>query len=188
MRVRIGRTLADKDHEDGERVFRQDEIVLFDRPVVILGDPGLGKSILAEELGEQPGMKFVRAGKFVVEDDPRSMIADGERPIIDGLDEIASAAPGGAVVEVLRQLSRLGNPSFILTCRAADWRGGVDRIGIEDLYGDEPVTLHLRPFDKDDARTFILHKKFRRSTRPLSWSTSNAVESSRFTEIPLPFE
>ena len=102
---------------------------------MILGDPGLGKSILAEELGEQPGMKFVRAGNFVVEDDPRSMIADGERPIIDGLDEIASAAPGGAVVEVLR-LKSIRHACPWLHHLFADGgyagpklRGALDRIG-----------------------------------------------------------
>ena len=88
-------------------------------------------------------------------DNPRSLVADNERPVIDGLDEIASAVPGGAVVDVLKQLSKLGNPSFILTCRAADWRGAADRIRIEDHYGDEPMLLHLQPFDQDDARAFL---------------------------------
>lgn len=38
MSVSTGRTLVDKDREGGGLVFRQDEIVLFDRPVSIPGD------------------------------------------------------------------------------------------------------------------------------------------------------
>ncbi len=155
MRAKIERTLAREDSEGRRTVVRPGELTSLAQPVVILGDPGLGKSVLAEQLGQQPGLKFVRAGSFASHDNPRSLLADNERPVIDGLDEIASAAPGGAVVDVLKQLSKLGNPSFILTCRAADWRGGADRIRIEDHYGDEPMLLHLQPFDQDDARAFL---------------------------------
>ena len=111
--------------------------------------------MLTRWLGEQPGMKFVRASTFVRAANPANSVAGTERIIVDGLDEIASAAPGGAVDAVLKQLSAIGNPPFVLSCRAADWLGAADRVKIGDDYDAAPVLLHLRPFTEDDARAFL---------------------------------
>ena len=134
----IKRNLAYEDHKQERKVIDQSEIAAFHEPVVILGDPGLGKSFLTRELGEWPRMKYIRAGTFVREANPDSLIGGDDRIIIDGLDEIASSAAGGAVEAVLRQLSAAGNPPFILSCREADWLGATDRIKIEDDYADTP--------------------------------------------------
>jgi len=155
MRTRIERTLVYEDHDGARTVIRQGEIVSLNRPVVILGDPGLGKSVLAEQLGERSGIQFVCASSFVSHDNPRSLLAVDNCPVIDGLDEIASVTPGAAVVDVLKQLSKLGNPSFILTCRAADWRGAADRVRILAHYGAEPALLHLQPFGRNDAHEYL---------------------------------
>ena len=135
MPTNIKRLLAHEGCEQGSELIAQDEIASFAQPVVILGDPGLGKSMLTRALGEQPGMRYVRAGTFKRTAKPDSLIAEGERIIVDGLDEIASAAPGSAVDSVLEKLSMMDKPSFILSCREADWMGAADRIKIEDDYG-----------------------------------------------------
>ena len=155
MSARIERTLTRERQDGGQSVFRQEGILSFRKPIVILGDPGLGKTVLTQWLGEQPGMKYVRAGTFVRAARPANSAAGIERIVVDGLDEIASAAPGGAVDAVLKQLSAIGNPPFVLSCRTADWLGAADRVKIEDDYGAAPVLLHLRPFTEDDARAFL---------------------------------
>ena len=155
MAARIERTLTHERQDGGQTVIRQDGILSFRDPLVILGDPGLGKTVLTQWLGEQPGMKFIRAGAFVRAANPSNSVAGTERIVVDGLDEIASAAPGGAVDGVLKQLSAIGNPPFVLSCRAADWLGAADRMKIGDDYGAAPVLLHLRPFTEDDARAFL---------------------------------
>ena len=155
MAARIERTLTHERQDGGQTVIHQDGILSFRDPVVILGDPGLGKTVLTQWLGEQPGMKFVRAGTFVRAANPSNSVAGTERIVVDGLDEIASAAPGSAIDTVLKQLSAIGNPPFVLSCRVADWLGAADRVKIEDDYGAAPVLLHLRPFTEDDARAFL---------------------------------
>ena len=155
MAARIERTLRHERQDGRQTVIRQDGILSFRDPVVILGDPGLGKTVLTRWLGERPGMKYVRAGTFVRAANPSNSVAGTERIVVDGLDEFASAAPGGAVDAVLKQLSAIGNPPFVLSCRAADWLGAADRVKIEDDYGVAPALLHLRPFTEDDARAFL---------------------------------
>ena len=151
----ISRSLTYDDERQQQRVIGQEDIAAIADPVVILGDPGMGKSVLTRSLGERPDMTHCPAGRFVRTARPEALIAQGETIIVDGLDEIASSTPGGAVDTVLRQLSIMGNPPFVLTCREADWHGAADRIRIEDDYGAAPLLLHLLPFSYDDARLFL---------------------------------
>ncbi len=131
-------------------------IAAIAKPIVILGDPGLGKSVLTDKLGRQGANRYVRAGSFVRSKSPsRFLPQPGGRLIIDGLDEVASAALGGGVDIVLEQLSAIGNPPFILSSREADWRGASARIRIEDDYGEAVSVLHLEPFNGADADAFL---------------------------------
>lgn len=136
-------------------IIDQAAILDLDGPVVILGDPGLGKSVLAEAIGRQTGFVYVRAASFVRNAQPERLIPNGECLVIDGLDEIASATVGGGVDAILGQLSNLGYPRFILSSREVDWRGATDRIKIEDDYGRPAILLHLLAFDRDDATLFL---------------------------------
>ena len=152
---KIERTLVYTDDDGQRHEIRQDKIADLTQPVVILGDPGLGKTELAKVLSESPGMTYVRAGTFERHPNPASLIEDRKRIIIDGADEVASAASDGVVDKVLRKLLGMGCPPFILSCRAADWKGVVDLEKIKDDYGDAPILLHLRPFSRDDAAAFL---------------------------------
>lgn len=153
MPTGISRRLSFRNAAGEREVIAQDAIGAIAEPVIILGDPGSGKSVLTRALGEPDGFVYFRAGAFV-----RSAAIDlpeGCRIIIDGLDEIASTALGGGVDAVLARLSTMGAPPFILSCREADWRGASDRIKIEDDYAALPRVLHLEPFDRDDAVVFL---------------------------------
>ena len=124
--------------------------------IVILGDPGLGKTFLMERLGSGGNNRYVRAGTFARSKAPDQFSPKtGGRLVVDGLDEIASAATGGGLDAVLGHLSALGNPPVILSSREADWLGSASRVRIEDDYGTPVSILHLQPFDRDDARAFL---------------------------------
>ena len=134
----------------------QAELLALKAPVVILGDPGLGKSVLTSAIGSEGANIYVRAGTFVRSKVPAAFLPEaGGKIVIDGLDEVASNAIGGGVDEVLGQLSALGNPAFILSSREADWRGAAARVQIEDDYVIEVVVLHLEPFTEEDAKVFL---------------------------------
>ncbi len=151
----IKRSLA-REYQNGNRkTIDQGEIATISAPVIVLGDPGPGKSILTQTLGELPTMRYVPAGTFARSSDPASLTAEGQRIVIDGLDEIVSSTPGGGIDTILTKLSEMNHPPFILSCREMDWRGAADRINIRDDYGTEPVRLHLQPFDHGDAHKFL---------------------------------
>jgi hypothetical protein len=152
----ISRTLlADKDREN-RRLLTENDLHGLQGPLIILGDPGLGKTRLTETLEKTLGGVRTTGGTFYRNENPsRFAVPKNGVLIIDGLDEITSSSGRSAVDEVLRKLSQIGMPRFILSCRAADWQGSADRHKIKSDYGTEPTTLLLQPFSFADAVQFL---------------------------------
>ncbi|MEO6217264.1 MAG: hypothetical protein ABIO86_14640 [Sphingomonas sp.] len=125
----------------------------FTGPMVVRGEPGIGKSWLMERLGEQPKCHFVRATQFLLQ--PDSRFPADIWLIIDGLDEVAAVEPGDPLHNVLKKLIGCGRPPFIISCRAAEWRSLTGRLDIADAYGVVPVELTLDPLTSADAITLL---------------------------------
>jgi hypothetical protein len=156
----VPRTLIANRGRSDERVISEAEIPSIDAPVVILGDPGLGKTELTKMLEKQFAYIRIPGGTFYRNQNITSLNFSHEtRLIIDGLDEIASSSGISAIDEVLKKLSQIANPKFVLSCRSADWQGSTDRHKIRDDYGAEPVTLHLQPFTYEDAKAFLVSRR-----------------------------
>jgi len=153
----IPRTLIVNSGKRNERAISEADIPSIDAPIIILGDPGLGKTELTKRLESQFGFRRVAAGAFYRnQNSARYRVASDSKLIIDGLDEIASSSSTSAIDEILKKLSEIGYPNFILSCRSADWQGSTDRYKINEDYGEQPVTLHLQAFTYEDA-TAVLH-------------------------------
>jgi hypothetical protein len=148
----ISRTLITNRGRHDEKVIGEADIPHIDAPVVILGDPGLGKTELTKSLADKFGFIRISGGAFYR---TTRFSASNKKIIIDGLDEITSSSGVSAMDEVLKRLSQIGNPNFILSCRSADWQGSTDRYKIGSDYGAEPVTLNLQPFTYGDAKAFL---------------------------------
>ena len=132
----------------------QAELLQRAEPIVILGEAGMGKSTLLEEI-DSKGTRLVQARRLAASHDPRPLLGNARVLIVDALDEASGVQEGEAVDRVLDRLSELGNPQFILACRVADWRSATGQRAIADVYGQHPLELHLEPFDADDAKRIL---------------------------------
>lgn len=132
------------------------DILSLALPLIVLGDPGMGKSKLTERPATRLGAWRISAGALVRSANLEPLKPLGGLPIlIDGLDELTASSGASAVDEVLKKLSAMGYPPFILFCRAADWNGSADRHKIWEDYGVEPTTARLEPFSRADAKRFL---------------------------------
>lgn len=125
---------------------------------VLLGDPGAGKTKSFEREARQSGGHYIRARDFAeLEPD-----VAGKVLFIDGLDEMRAGGGDGRTPldGIRRHLARLGNPSFRLSCREADWLGDSDKTALKKIAPDGEIkVLHLDPLNDDDVR-YLLEQKF----------------------------
>jgi hypothetical protein len=141
----------------GGQTHTLDQARLIDRkePLIILGEAGMGKSHLMEDLAQQAGYVFCTARKLINRPDPSSLLGDAQVLVIDALDEVGASGDGDAVDRVLQQLGRLAYPHFVLSCRVSEWRSATAVQAVKEQYDLDPLELHLTPFTDEDAAAFL---------------------------------
>ena len=163
----VERTLTSRNQKGEQERIRDLEIASIPEPVIVLGEPGIGKTELLKQIGKLPNMVLKSAAAFVTHPDPAASVQAGQRLIIDGLDEISAAQETDPVYRVLGQLIKAGWPPFILSCRAADWRGAIARQEIAEEYRIAPCEVTLEPLSREDAISSSPHP-FRLNGRNIS--------------------
>ncbi|KKC24469.1 hypothetical protein [Sphingomonas sp. SRS2] len=138
-----------------ERV-TQDELLGLADCIVVLGEPGMGKTSLLEALARAPEAASCTARQLINRHDPRSLLGNAQTLVIDALDEVAAASEGDAVDLVLQKLGAAGYPRFVLSCRIADWRAATAVGAIREQYAAPPLELHLDPLERDQQRALLI--------------------------------
>ncbi len=160
----------------------QDIVSRFAEPIVILGDPGMGKTWLMEELGNAEGLQFIRATSLLRQ--PNDIDFGNRRLVIDGLDEVASIKEGDPLHNVLTKLISCGKPSFILSCRSAEWQTVTGKLDIAEEYGVTPVTLDLELLSEDEAGAALELRADRAKAREAIFALKQA-DLEEFFQNPL---
>lgn len=183
VRDYIPRTLSWTDAALKTQKVQDREIVSrFPQPVVILGDPGIGKTWLMEELGKADGLQFIRATSLLRQPDHSDF--NNKRLVIDGLDEVASISEGDPLHNVLIKLIACGKPPFILSCRSAEWKAATGKLDIADEYGVAPVSLDLDLLSEEEAAAALERKVDQSKAREAIFALKQA-DLEEFFQNPL---
>jgi predicted NACHT family NTPase len=126
--------------------------------LVLLGDPGAGKTHVFTQAATREGGKFLKARAFL------SLPADrvrGQALFIDGLDEKrAGRADRDTVDEMVEKLFAV-NPSKVrISCRVADWLGESDLAGFQPYFEQqgEPLVLLLQNLSRDEQLALLVRE------------------------------
>lgn len=140
--------------ENQTRQVDEEELLTILGPKVVLGEPGMGKSRLIEQLGRKLGIQLVTAVRFLNHKDPSRLVIVGKPLLIDGLDEALARGDGDAIDTILAQLEAAGSPDFILSCRAREWQSRT-ATNLHEIYGHEPVIFSLEALTRNEASLFL---------------------------------
>jgi predicted NACHT family NTPase len=122
--------------------------------IVLLGDPGAGKSHTFREHAEQGG-KFVTARHFLI---TPAVKFDGTL-YIDGLDEKRAGRGDRDTVDALvERLFAVAPRKVRISCRVADWLGDTDLAVLRAYFeqSGEPVVLQLGKLSAEEQREVLL--------------------------------
>jgi hypothetical protein len=110
--------------------------------LVLLGDPGAGKTHLFKEAAAAEGGRWLTARTFLVMPPDR---LSGQDLFIDGLDEKRSGRGDRDTVDAMVEKLFAVNPRKVrISCRAADWLGESDLKALRPYFepsGDPPIVL-----------------------------------------------
>ncbi|MEN6669570.1 hypothetical protein AAJP47_04250 [Psychrobacter sp. B38] len=125
------------------------------KPVVILADAGMGKTLLMGKLAESSKYitKSLSASDLIQKSVERLNVQSNEILLIDAFDEIPSTNDNSGINSVLNKLIKLGRPKFILTCRSIEWNDS-NKNEIENDYKDI-LTANLKNLSREDAERFL---------------------------------
>lgn len=142
------RRLAWFDDESTRHEITERDLSKHSGPIVIQGDPGMGKTELLRMLEAERRGSYLTAAQFLRL--PQRRIPAGTL-LLDALDELAVGSDDDPITALLKKLGELDYPDFILTCRAADWQGARYAKAIALDYGASPKLITLLPIDNNEA-------------------------------------
>ena len=133
-----------------------DNCLKQDKSIVILGEPGMGKTFVLRQILE-------RSDQYIwVPPDSLTRNPDRFRPktsnqylVIDGIDELPALEDTDVLHSVLKALAKIDYPKFILSCRSAEWKHVSSSHEIENDYGEPPEILTLLGITREEATDYL---------------------------------
>lgn len=142
----LNRTLFSDDQK-----YTEAELLTASNYIVILAEPGAGKTELLKSLAKQVGIKEKTASVF------RQVGTNQiETPIvIDAFDELAKIGDSG-IHELFANISRANPTQVIISSRSSEWSNSATST-FKDFIGHTPLIARLCEFDDSEQHAIFTH-------------------------------
>ena len=127
--------------------------------IILLGDPGAGKTHLFKEAAAAEQARFIKARAFL--NTPAAML-QGQVLFIDGLDEKRTGrGDRDTVDELVVKLFAVDPPRVRVSCRAADWLGESDLAALRPFFEQrgEALVLHLESLSQPEQLAVLVGQR-----------------------------
>jgi len=135
---------------DNQR-FSEAELLSTSKYIVILAEPGAGKTDLLKSLANQLGAKEVTASVFSYMGTGR----EGSPLVIDAFDELAKVDATG-IHKLLANVARARPTHVIISSRSSEWDSSATNT-FEQFIGHVPTVARLCEFDESEQREIYTH-------------------------------
>lgn len=135
----------------GDRTYTETELLAASTHIVVLAEPGGGKTELMKSLAQKLNTSVFNASVFAY------VGADKENSplIIDAVDEVARIDQSG--IHKLLALARTSTPTrVIMSSRSSEW-GQASTSIFEKFLGFSPMVVRLREFDQNEQHAIFKH-------------------------------
>lgn len=134
-----------------DKEFNESELLSVENKVIIiLAEPGAGKSCLLDSLSEQLGIRKSIANIFIYSNPHQcSSLA------IDGFDELVKI-DSSTVVKALVMANQPSVERIILSSRSSEWYEGYTQ-HCRDIFGEEPLLVYLKQFNEQEQKSLFLY-------------------------------
>jgi len=138
-------------NQHGEEIEYTDaDFFYINAPLIILGEPGAGKSELLRFASEQFDKQIYNASTV---DALPALDEQSNLIIVDGIDEITAYETGIPVNKILAKLPKTA--FFLLSCRAADWQDTVNTRIINQKWQRQPIVGRIMPLNQQEIIDFV---------------------------------
>lgn len=138
-------------HGTDGKEFNESELLSFkNKVIIVLAEPGAGKSCLLDSLSEQLGIRKSVANIFIHSNPQQcSSLA------IDGFDELVKI-DSSTVVKALVMANQPSVERIILSSRSSEWYEGYTQ-HCRDIFGEEPLLVYLKQFNEQEQKALFLY-------------------------------
>ena len=134
-----------------DMTYTETELLAVSRYIVVLAEPGGGKTELMGSLAQQLGTTAVKANIFV----NVGSAAENIPLVIDAFDELAKVDASG--IYRLLAKAKAANPSHVyLSSRSSEW-GNAATNAFKEMFGHPPFVTKLWEFDEAEQRAIFDH-------------------------------
>jgi hypothetical protein len=138
----------------GNQRFTEAELLSTSKYIVILAEPGAGKTELLKSLGSQLGVKEITASVFSYVGSAR----EGNPLVIDAFDELSIVDATG-IHKLLANIASAKPTHVIISSRSSEWDSSATSI-FEQFIGHEPTVARLCEFDESEQQQiYAYHTK-----------------------------
>jgi hypothetical protein len=132
-----------------DKTYSEGELLLTSNYVVVLSEPGGGKTELLDSLAGLLGVISVSANVFSY----RGGATQNSALVIDAFDELAKIDHTG-INRLLANASHVNPTHVIISSRSSEWDNAATHAFVEFL-GHEPLVVRLCEFDEDEQRAIF---------------------------------
>ncbi len=130
----------------GEEYFSETEALSRGKVLVVLAEPGAGKTDLLAKFGRMWNVERISANIFR----GKTQLQENQPWIIDALDEVAKIDQS-AVDLIIVRAQEVSNGHVIFSSRSSEWQEARTK-AIQDCFGVKPIIIRIEPFNPDEQR------------------------------------